>query len=89
MPEYVVYADLIMHGTVHIEAESLEEAKEQALLLGPNDYEYEFDYDCVDSAEPIAVFEADEDGFMDYSRPHLEKVEEVKEGTWRRKERGV
>lgn len=87
MPEYVVYAELKVFGTAHVEAESLEDAKEQALLLDP--YEFEYEYDAVDGAEPIAVYEADEDGFMDYSRPHLERVEEEVAAVWRRKERGV
>lgn len=87
MSEYVVYAELKILGTAHVEAESLEDAKEQALLLDP--YEFEYEYDAVDGAEPIAVYEADEDGFMDYSRPHLERVEEEVAAVWRRKERGV
>lgn len=87
MPEYIVYANLSILGKAYIEADSLEEAKEQALLLDP--YEFEYEYDGVDGAEPIAVYETDEDGFTDYERPHLERVEEEVAAVWRRKERGV
>lgn len=87
MPEYIVYANLSILGKAYIEAESLEEAKEHAMFLNPYDFEYE--YDGVDGAEPIAVYETDEDGFTNFDHPHLEKVEEAEEGTWRMKERGV
>ena len=89
MTEYAVFAELHIIGKIIIEAESLEEAKEKALSIDPDEYEFEYDYDCIEGAEPIAVYEADEDGFVIYSRPHLERVEEEVEGTWRRKERGV
>ena len=87
MPEYVVYAELKVLGVAHVEADSLEDAKEKAIWL--DDEDFESSWDDIDGADPVAIYEADEDGFTNYSRPHLEKVEEDMEGTWRRKERGV
>lgn len=87
MPEYVVFAELHILGKAVIEAESLEEAQEDALHLDP--YEFQYEYDDVDSAEPIAVYEANEYGCANYSRPHLERLEEEVAAVWRRKENGI
>ena len=84
MPEFVVYAELKVLGVAHVEADSLEDAKEKAIWLEPEDFESSWDVDGVD---PVAIYEADEDGFMIYSRPHLER--KASDVEWERKERGV
>lgn len=85
MSEFVVHAELKVLGVAHVEANSLEDAKEKAIWL--DDEDFELSWDDVDGPDPVAIYEANEAGFANYSRPHLER--KASDVEWERKQRGV